>query len=42
MEKTEERISSELIDTKEEYILYLKHLFAYHFVKKERLYNKNG
>ena len=35
MEKTGERINPELIDTKEEYIIYLKHLFAYHFVKKE-------
>lgn len=35
MEKTAERISPEMIDSKEEYILYLKHLFAYYFVKKE-------
>jgi 2-polyprenyl-3-methyl-5-hydroxy-6-metoxy-1,4-benzoquinol methylase len=37
MEKTGERINPELIDTKEEYILYLRHLFAYYFVKKEIL-----
>jgi SAM-dependent methyltransferase len=35
MEKTAERISPEMVDSKEEYILYLKHLFAYFFVKKE-------
>lgn len=34
-EKTAERINPELIDSKEEYVLYLKHLFAYSFVKKE-------